>query len=234
MRLATVLLPLVVLVHTSAWQLGQRHQMVEDRAFAVPQSHVLDERVDSREVEEPRALHGTRKAAVLGVLVSLIADIIPGLLSILDQEDRECQFIGKVNATVLLDYRDLNVVIFHDTSSNYEGLQNSICFDQDLPLPLDIGSKTYRICAFETGTFIRHGDGGCRNWGFGACFKRTNDKTVSFCRREAAATPTTTPQKATTTTRFTTTTEATTTRPQTTRSVSGSRCPTGEALCNTE
>jgi hypothetical protein len=127
----------------------------------------------------------------------------------------------------------LNVVIFHDTSSDYKSLQNSICFDQDLPLPLNIGSKTYRICAFETGTFIRHGDGGCRNWGFGACFKRTNDKTVSFCRREAAATPTTTPQKATTTTRFTTTTDATTTRP-TTRSVSDSRCPTGKALCNTE
>ena len=112
MRLVNFLLPLVVIVHISALQLApdQRHQMVEGGAFAAPHPHALEERIDIRTAEQPRSL--MEKASILDSLITLVTDLIPGLLSIFTQEERECEFVGQVNASILLAHRDLNVIIF--------------------------------------------------------------------------------------------------------------------------
>ncbi len=233
MRLASFLLPLVMLVHTSAWQPEQGSQMVEDRPFAAPQPQVLEERIDTREVEQPGSLE--ERGSILSALTDIVTDLIPGLLSIFTEEERECEFVGRVNATILLDYRDLNVIIFHDTSSDSKGLHDPICFDMDLPLPFPLGSKGYRICAFDTGTFVRHGDGGCRNWGFGACVANWTDdkKTVSFCSRKASPITTTTAEKHTATRGTTTTADTTTTRTKITTSTKPATTPTTVAKTTT-
>ena len=176
MRLSTFLLPLG-LTCTSASKLAQTNE---------PRAALPDQDVEGQDATPARSLSGG--VGVVADLISLVTGIIPGLLDIIDEEDRECKFIGQVRAAVLLAYRDVNVVIFHDTSSNYKGLHDPICFDTALPLPLGFGNKDYRICAFDTGTFVRSGDAGCRNWGYGECAKRINDNTVSFCRRDVAAT----------------------------------------------
>ncbi|RYP47173.1 hypothetical protein DL768_006723 [Monosporascus sp. mg162] len=118
----------------------------------------------------------------LGDLIDgLVNGLIPGLIDLANQEDKECRFVGEVNATVLLAYEDMNVVVFHDELSSIGGLRNRVCYEKGTPRLFN--DKIYTICVFEEGQFIRSGDGGCRNWGFGGCTAQTSDKTVNFCRR---------------------------------------------------
>ncbi|RYP77371.1 hypothetical protein DL771_001166 [Monosporascus sp. 5C6A] len=118
----------------------------------------------------------------LGILIDGLVDgLIPTLIDVANQEDKECRFIGEINATVLLNYEDMNVVVFHDEQSSIGELHNRVCYEKDTPRLFN--DKIYTICVFEEGQFIRSGDGGRRNWGFGGCATRISDRTVNFCRR---------------------------------------------------
>ncbi|RYP47547.1 hypothetical protein DL769_011309 [Monosporascus sp. CRB-8-3] len=119
--------------------------------------------------------------ALGGLIDGLVDGLIPGLIDLANQEDKECRFVGEINATVLLTYQDMNVVVFHDERSSIGGLHNPVCYEKDTPRLFN--DKIYTICVFEEGQFIRSGDGGCRNWGFGGCAAKTSDRTVNFCRR---------------------------------------------------
>lgn len=152
---------------------------------------------------EPRALP-------FAALPGLILDLIPQFIKLANEEDAECQFVDAVVKIATLSYRDMNVVMFKDKKSSYSKLVDRTCFEQDLPLAF-FRTKTYTICVFKQGQFVRAGDGGCRNWGYGGC-RTVNDRTINFCVRTATTTskapavatskaaPTTTPVRVVTTT----------------------------------
>ncbi|KAK3385529.1 hypothetical protein B0H63DRAFT_560112 [Podospora didyma] len=117
-----------------------------------------------------------------GEILGIATDIIQELVDLAGEEDKECKFTNRVGTVILLDYRDLNALVFSDRKASTANLQGAYCFEVDLPLAF-FRHKKYKICAFEKGKFVRPGDGGCRSWGFGGCYTRSNDRTVSFCNR---------------------------------------------------
>ncbi|KID90361.1 hypothetical protein MAJ_10977, partial [Metarhizium majus ARSEF 297] len=149
--------------------------------------HTLGLELVPSESPKARRLPGL---GLIDIVDGLVNGLIPTLMDLATQGEKECRFVGEMTATLLLNYNDTNVVIFQDQKGSIQGLQDRICYEK--AIPQFFSDKVYQICVFTEGEFIRSGDGGCRNWGFGKCAKTTSDVAVNFCRRTANAPITTT------------------------------------------
>ncbi|KAH8587090.1 hypothetical protein B0O99DRAFT_698992 [Bisporella sp. PMI_857] len=117
-------------------------------------------------------------------LIPIIGDVVSEISDLVNEEEKECQFLERTVAQAILSYPEMNVIVYHDSDST-ANLVDKTCYHYELDLSF-FRTKGYEVCAFRTGSFVLAGDGGCRNWRFGGCYRRTSSSTVSFCTRTAA------------------------------------------------
>ena len=92
--------------------------------------------------------------------------------------DMETAWTQTMIDTLRASYPNKNAMVCHVPSA--QKLVNSIHTHYELPL-YDFGIKTgatqgYEIYVFDSGTFIREGDGGLNNWCFAGHYKREKGK----------------------------------------------------------
>lgn len=123
------------------------------------------------------------------VIAGLIIDLIPDIINLIQEEDRECAFVGQSRDLIAMNFPDMDVIVYKDLRSNAKGLRELQCYETDLDLAF-FREKTYRVCIFRDGRFVLSGDQGYRNWGFKGCHKSRNppdSPTVDFCSRSSAS-----------------------------------------------
>lgn len=63
------------------------------------------------ESPEARRLPGL---GLIDIVDGLVNGLIPTLMDLATQGEKECRFVGEITETLLLNYNDKNVIIFQD------------------------------------------------------------------------------------------------------------------------
>ncbi|KAK4449709.1 hypothetical protein QBC34DRAFT_404694 [Podospora aff. communis PSN243] len=125
----------------------------------------------------PEAIEA-RNPIILAISIFNFASNVFNLVSFFeDLEEREEQFVKTALAELSRAYPEYNILIYHNQKSQYDFVDYAHDhYELDLPSPA--GTKGYEIFVLTTGTFVRAGAAGWRNWGVSGCYTRSDNVVV--------------------------------------------------------
>ncbi|KAK0622758.1 hypothetical protein B0T14DRAFT_601443 [Immersiella caudata] len=150
-------------------------------SFSAPTAEVIPPSPDLAQ-RAPDTIE-TRNPIVLAISIfSLVSNVFNIFSFFEDLEEREEQFVKTTLAELSRAYPKYNILIYHNQKSEYD-FADYAHDHYELDLPSPAGTKGYEIFVLTTGTFVRAGAAGWRNWGVSGCYKRSDNVVVFGDRR---------------------------------------------------